>query len=88
MHGNLRTQKVILGHRVGKVQDNRVLKEKGLIKCEAWGHIGFEAREAQGTWNTGARRARGTCDTRARMTREHVWHERTWGLRYVGHESM
>ena len=49
MHENVRAQKVILGHRVRKVQDNRVLKEKGLIKCEARGHIGFEAREAQGT---------------------------------------
>ena len=45
MHGNVRAQKVILGHRVRKVPD-RVLKEKGLIKCEARGHIGFEAREA------------------------------------------
>ena len=40
MHGNSRAQKEILGHRVRKVQDNRVLKEKGLIKREARGHIG------------------------------------------------
>ena len=44
---NSRTQKVILGHRICKVQDNTVLKEKGLIKCNARGHIGHKAREAQ-----------------------------------------
>ena len=44
-HGNSRAQKVILGHRVRKVRDNRVRKEKGLIKCEVRGHIGHEERE-------------------------------------------
>ena len=32
MHGNSRTLKVTLGHRVLKIRDNRVRKEKGLIK--------------------------------------------------------
>ena len=35
MHGNSRTQKAILGHRVNKVRDNRVRKEKGLTRYEA-----------------------------------------------------
>ena len=38
---------MILGHRVRKVRDNRVGKEKGLIKRDVRGHIGHEAREAQ-----------------------------------------
>ena len=48
-HGNSRAKKVILGNRVCKVRDNRLCKEKGLIKREARGHIGHEACEAQST---------------------------------------
>ena len=49
MHGNSRAQKVISKHRVRKVRNNRVSKEKGLIKREERGHIGHEIREARGT---------------------------------------
>ena len=49
MHGNSRAQKVILGHRVRKIQNNNVRKEKGLIKREAQGHISQNAGEAQDT---------------------------------------
>ena len=45
MHGTPRPEKVILGHRVRKVRNNRVLKEKGLIKHKAQGHIEHELRE-------------------------------------------
>ena len=48
MHGNSRTQKVILGHRVCKLRSNRVRRKKGLIKGEARVHTGHEAREARG----------------------------------------
>ena len=49
MHGNSRAQKVILRHRVRKVRDNSVRKEKEFTKREALGHIGHETREAPGT---------------------------------------
>ena len=49
MHGNSRAKKVILGHRVRKVQNKRVRKEKRLIKHKALGHIEHKVREAQGT---------------------------------------
>ena len=49
MHGNLRAKKVILGHRVRKVRDNRVRKKKGLIKRKARGHLEHEALEVRGT---------------------------------------
>ena len=48
MHGNSRAQKVILGHRVRKIQNN-VRKEKGLIKREAQGHISQNAGEVRDT---------------------------------------
>ena len=49
MDGSSRAQKVILGQRLRKLQNNRACKEKGLIKCEARGHIGHEARETEST---------------------------------------
>ena len=48
MHGNSGAQKVILGHRVRKLRNSRVLKKKGLVKHEVRGHILQEAHEAQG----------------------------------------
>ena len=45
MHGNSRAQKVILGHIVRKVRNNRVRKEKGLIKRKVQRHIEQEAHE-------------------------------------------
>ena len=47
MHGKSRVKKVMLGHRVTKVRENRVSYEKVLIKCKAQGHMGHEAPEAQ-----------------------------------------
>ena len=47
IHGNSRAKKVILGHRVCKVQNNRVCMEKGLIKYKARDHIQHEACETQ-----------------------------------------
>ena len=49
MHGNSSAKKVILGHRVHNVRNNRVRKKKGLIKYKARGHIEHEAHEARGT---------------------------------------
>ena len=60
MHRNSRAKKVILGHRVCKVQNNRVYKEKGLIKYKAWDHIEHEARETQDYVGHEVRGARGT----------------------------
>ena len=50
MHGNSRSKKVILGHRVSKVRSKvrRVRKEKRLIKRKVRGHTELEAREARG----------------------------------------
>ena len=45
MHGNSKAKKVILGNRVRKVQNDKVQKEKGLIKRKARGHIEHEGRE-------------------------------------------
>ena len=59
MHGNSRAKKVVSGHGVKKVSNNRFCKEKELIKCKERGHIEYKAREAWGTWNAGARRASG-----------------------------
>ena len=47
MHGSSRAKKVILGHRVRKVRNNRVRKKKGLIKYKARGHMEQEVRETQ-----------------------------------------
>ena len=47
MHGDFRAKKVILRHRVRKVRNNRVCKEKQLIKRKARRHIEHEARETQ-----------------------------------------
>ena len=49
MHGNANVEKVILEHRVCKVRNNRVRKEKGLLKRETLSHIGHDVREARGT---------------------------------------
>ena len=46
-YGNSIAQKLILGHRLPKVRDNRVRDEKGLIAREALVYIGHEVREAQ-----------------------------------------
>ena len=45
MHGNSKAKKVILGNRVRKVRNDKVHKEKGLIKRKARGHIEQEGRE-------------------------------------------
>ena len=45
MHGNSRAKKVILGYKVRKVRNNKLLKEKGLIKRKARGQIEHEACE-------------------------------------------
>ena len=45
MHGNSKAKKVILGNRVRKVRNDKVHKEKGLIKRKARGHIEHEGRE-------------------------------------------
>ena len=47
IHGNSRAQKLILGNRVRKVRNNKLRKEKGLIKHEAQAHIEHEARQTQ-----------------------------------------
>ena len=60
MHGNSRAKKVISGHEVYKVSNNRFCEEKELIKRKARGHIEYEAREARSTWNPWSRKARGT----------------------------
>ena len=71
MHGNSKAKKVILGNRVRKVQNDKVHKEKGLIKRKARGHIEHEGRErhkhvgyevcgARETESTRASRAGGT----------------------------
>ena len=58
MHGNARAKKVILGHRVRKVRNNRVRKKKGLIKCKTRGHIEHKARKTQEQVGHEARKAR------------------------------
>ena len=58
---------MVLGHSVRKVRDNRVRKEKGLIKStKGKRHVkhgstyGTRARRVRGTQGMKARRARGT----------------------------
>ena len=70
MHGNSRAQKVILGHRVCKVRNNRVRKEKGL----EGGHTEHKASEAQKHVQPEAREAESMYGTR-HGAREHVGHE-------------
>ena len=76
MHESSRAQKVILGQRLRKLQNNRACKAKGLIKCEARGRIGHKAGETQEHVRHEARDAR-----------EHVWHEACWARKRVGQES-
>ena len=70
MHGSSGAQNVILGHRVRKVRDNRVRKEKELIKREVRGHIGHvkhvRHESTCGTWDTRAGRTRATYGTSTR----------------------
>ena len=67
MHGSSGAQNVILGHRVRKARDNRVRKEKELIKREVRGHIGHvkhvRHESTYGTWDTRAGRTRATYGT-------------------------
>lgn len=76
MDGSSRAQKVILGQRLRKLQNSRACKEKGLIKCEARGHIGHKAGETQEQVRHEARDAR-----------EQVWHEACGARKRVGHEA-
>ena len=51
---------MVLRHRVRKVRNNRVRKEKGFIKHKACGHIKQEARETQELIRLETRASRGT----------------------------
>ena len=88
MQENSRAKKVILRHRVCKVQNNRVCKEKGLIKYKASDHIEHEARETQDYVGHEARREQEHGGHEACEAREHIWHEEREAREYVGHESM
>ena len=67
---NLKCKNGDIGHRVRKLGNNRVRKEKGLIKRKTRGYIEHKARETQepighevghdSTMDTRACRARGT----------------------------
>ena len=70
MHRNSRAQKMTLGHRICKVQNNKLRKEKGLIAREVQGHIEHEARRAQGIWNSGALNSRGMQSMRGLGTQD------------------
>ena len=77
---NLKCKNGDIGHRVRKVGNNRVRKEKDLIKRKTRGYIEHKARETQesighdvghkSTVDTRASRARGTCGTKAHRVRD------------------
>ena len=76
---------MVLGQRVRKVQDNRVHKEKGLIKYKVRGQREHQAREARSTSGTKAVRhkTRGAQEYGGHEIRE-AWE---YSTRHERHES-